>query len=64
MLDLVEMIIAIAQAFRSAGVPHSFGGAIALAYYGHARGTRDINIYLVAGDALAARSLLCDPVRA
>jgi hypothetical protein len=48
MEDLLERVTAIAQAFCRAEIPHSFGGAIALAYYAPARPTRDIdiNIYL------------------
>jgi len=70
MKDLLERVVAIAQGFDRAEIPHSFGGAIALAYYGSARPTRDIdiNVYLAVGDAaqelihaLAQRSLLPDP---
>jgi hypothetical protein len=48
MEDLLERVTAIAQAFGRAEIPHSFGGAIALAYYASARPTRDIdiNVYL------------------
>jgi hypothetical protein len=54
MEDLLERVIAIAQAFGRVDIPHSFGGAIALGYYAPARPTRDIdiNVYL--------RSLLPD----
>jgi hypothetical protein len=34
----------LAGALREAGIPHAFGGAIALAYYATPRGTRDIDI--------------------
>ena len=47
-MDLLERVVAIARAFDAAAVPHSFGGAIALGYYGLVRGTHDIdvNVYL------------------
>ena len=53
MEDLLERVIAIAQAFGRAEIPHSFGGAIALGYYAPARPTRDIdvNVYLRVEDA-------------
>ncbi len=37
MEDLLERVIAIAQAFGRAEIPHSFGGAIALGYYASAQ---------------------------
>jgi hypothetical protein len=43
MEDLLERVIAIAQAFGRAEIPHSFGGAIALGFYAPVRTTaRDI----------------------
>ena len=53
MEDLLERVIAIAQAFGRSEIPHSFGGAIALGYYAYARPTRDIdiNVYLRVDDA-------------
>lgn len=53
MKDLLERVIAVAQAFGRDEIPHSFGGAIALGYYAPVRLTRDIdiNIYLRAGDS-------------
>jgi hypothetical protein len=53
MEDLLERVIAIAQVFGRAGIPHSFGGAIALGYYAQARPTYDIdiNVYLRVDDA-------------
>jgi len=53
MEDLLDGIVAIADAFDRAEVPHSFGGAIALGYYATARATHDIdiNIYLEVEDA-------------
>ena len=37
MEDLLERVTAIAQGFGRAGIPHSFGGAIALGYYASAQ---------------------------
>lgn len=47
---LDERIVAIARAFDAAGIPHAFGGAQALAYYGSIRATHDIdvNVFLAA----------------
>ena len=60
MLDLMERVLSIARCFEAAGIPHSFGGAIALAYYGRARGTRDIdiNVYVTVRDADRVLALL------
>jgi hypothetical protein len=41
---LDEQIVAIEQAFSQAGIPHAFGGAQALAYYGSVRATHDIDL--------------------
>jgi hypothetical protein len=41
---LDEKVAALARALSIAGLPHAFGGAIALAYYATPRGTRDIDI--------------------
>lgn len=50
---LDEQIVAIERAFVSAGIPHAFGGAQALAYYGSVRATHDIdvNVFLSADEA-------------
>lgn len=50
---LDEQIVAIEQAFLDAGIPHAFGGAQALAYYGSVRATHDIdvNVFLAADEA-------------
>jgi len=57
---ILEKVIAIARAFDRAEVPHSFGGAIALGYYGYTRGTHDIdiNVYLAVDDAYSALDVL------
>lgn len=57
MEDLLERVIAIAQAFGRAAIPHSFGGAIALGYYASARPTRDIDINVYLGVDAAERAL-------
>lgn len=51
MIPLDEKVAGLGKALQAAGVPHAFGGAIALAYYATPRGTRDvdINVFLPAG---------------
>jgi hypothetical protein len=45
MTTLPEMVVAIETALSSAGIPHAFGGAIALDYHiEEPRGTRDIDV--------------------
>ena len=46
---LDEKIVAIEQAFRAADIPHAFGGAQALAYYGSIRATHDIDVNVFLG---------------
>lgn len=41
---LDEQIVAIENAFTEAGIPHAFGGAQALGYYGSIRATHDIDL--------------------
>jgi hypothetical protein len=41
-LTLVERVVALDEALRE--VPHAFGGALALAYYGEPRATIDIDV--------------------
>ena len=41
---LDEQIVALERAFAEADVPHAFGGAQALAYYGSVRATHDIDV--------------------
>lgn len=42
---LAERLLAVSRALDSAGLPHAFGGAIALAYCTHEpRGTRDLDV--------------------
>jgi predicted nucleotidyltransferase len=50
---LDEQIVAIERAFTEARIPHAFGGAQALAYYGSVRATQDIdvNVFLPADEA-------------
>lgn len=45
-LALDEKVVALERALREAGIPHAFGGAIALAYYATPRGTHDVDINL------------------
>ena len=45
MTTLVEKVVALSDALTGAGIPHAFGGALALAYYTEdPRGTRDIDV--------------------
>jgi len=62
MEDLLERIVAIARALDAAGIPHSFGGAIALGFYAEARLTHDIdlNVYLEVSDAGRALETLAE----
>jgi hypothetical protein len=50
---LDEQIVLLERAFTAAGIPHAFGGAHALAYYGSIRATHDIdvNVFVPAADA-------------
>lgn len=42
--SLPDEIVAIHQALGAADVPHAFGGAIALAYWGTPRYTHDVDV--------------------
>jgi len=51
-LDLVEKILACHRGLQQAGIPHAFGGALALAWCtASARGTIDIDLNVFAGEA-------------
>lgn len=55
---LVDRLHAVHDALRSAGLPHAFGGAIALAYCTEEpRGTRDLDVNIFA-DSTGARTVL------
>lgn len=55
MSDLADRLVAVHDAFAAAGVPHAFGGAIALAYCTEEpRGTRDIDVNVFVEAATAA----------
>jgi hypothetical protein len=43
-LALSEKILLVEEAFSRARIPHAFGGALALAYYGTPRATIDIDV--------------------
>jgi hypothetical protein len=45
-LALDEKVSALETVLRKAGLPHAFGGAIALAYYATPRGTHDVDVNL------------------
>lgn len=50
---LDEKILAISRHLAEHEIPHAFGGALSLAYYGTPRGTQDIdiNVFVAADDA-------------
>lgn len=54
---LDEQIVAIEQAFVAAEIPHAFGGAQALAYYGNVRATHDIDVNVFVASSEAPRVL-------
>lgn len=54
---LDEQIVAIERAFVAAGIPHAFGGAQALAYYGDVRATYDIDVNVFVSSDEAPRVL-------
>jgi hypothetical protein len=54
---LDEQIVAIENAFVAAGIPHAFGGAQALAYYGSVRATHDIDVNVFVTSDQAERVL-------
>ncbi len=60
-MTLAERLVALHRALAAAGLPHAFGGAIALAYWTEdPRGTSDIdvNVFVPAGEAnVALRAL-------
>jgi len=72
MMLLDEKIVQLARALAGAGVPHAFGGALALAYYAAPRGTHDIdvNVFLPPSeatrvfDAIAPLGVAIDRARA
>jgi hypothetical protein len=59
-LLLDEKIVELGRTLDSARVPHAFGGALALAYYGTPRGTADIdlNVFLPTERAAPVLELL------
>ncbi len=65
-LPLAAKLLAVARALTNSGVPHAFGGAIALAYYTlEPRGTRDldINVFVRQEDCAAALAAFPAQVR-
>ena len=61
MTSLPERIVEVSRALDSAGVPHAFGGAIALAFCipePRATADLDINIFLSVGEATRALDAL------
>ncbi|HEU5142047.1 MAG TPA: hypothetical protein VFU04_02705 [Solirubrobacterales bacterium] len=66
MSELVEKLHTIHDSLTAVGIPHAFGGAVALAYcVEDPRGTRDldVNIFVDAAKAAAVTAALPDGVR-
>jgi len=51
------MVVALERAFADAEIPHAFGGAQALAYYGPIRATHDIDVNVFVSTSEADRVL-------
>lgn len=65
MTDLVAQLVAVSAGLSGAGIPHAFGGAVALAYCtGEPRGTRDldVNVFVDTGRASEVFAALPDGV--
>src|SRR5215213_883047 len=65
-MNLTERVVALHRALDDGGVPHAFGGAIALAYATlNPRGTNDIdcNVFVPAEDPAAAIAALPAGIR-
>ncbi len=63
-VPLAEKLLAVAHALTEAGVPHAFGGAIALAYYTlEPRGTRDLAINVFVEQAHCEAALAAFPAQ-
>lgn len=59
---LADRLLAVHEALAAAGIPHAFGGAVALAYCTEEpRGTRDIDVNVFVDAAEAARVLRALP---
>jgi hypothetical protein len=57
-MTLAQRLLALHRALERAGLPHAFGGAIALAYWTEEpRGTRDLDVNVFVPQAEAARVL-------
>ncbi len=61
-MTLAERLLALHRALEEAGLPHAFGGAIALAYWtAEPRGTRDVDVNVFVPAAEADRVLSALP---
>jgi hypothetical protein len=61
-IELADKILAIHTTLEQAGVPHAFGGALALAFHvAEPRGTRDIDINLFSPPEAAAEAFSALP---
>ncbi|MBI5311262.1 MAG: hypothetical protein HZB14_09620 [Actinobacteria bacterium] len=62
MVTLVEKLLAVHDALAGAGLPHAFGGAIALAYCTQEpRGTRDLDVNIFTDHSNAREALAALP---
>lgn len=62
-LSLPDKIAVVHRSLRSAEIPHAFGGAIAVAYYGEPRMTRDIDINVfISGERRAEINEVLEPL--
>ena len=63
-MTLAEKIVALHEALERGGIPHAFGGALALAWCTQrARGTIDVDVNLFVGPDRAAEALRALPPR-
>lgn len=62
MVELIEKLFAVHDALAKAGLPHAFGGAIALAYCTQEpRGTRDLDVNIFTDHSNAREALTAMP---
>lgn len=62
MSELVEKLFSIHDSLTAGGIPHAFGGAIALAFcVEEPRGTRDLDVNIFVDAARARQTLACLP---
>ena len=57
-MDLLEELIGVLGALDAAQVPYALCGGMAVAFYGYARFTKDIDLLIQAGDIERAKAVL------